>query len=233
MGQAGAPETTDCCCIGLTHQATLRCSIASRTVAGGLYPNPGLAVDAAGNVYGTTEAGGGSSNGGVVFKIDTSGHEAVLHTFTDGADGGNPFRGVVLDSVGNVYGTVADFGMLPGDAQGGGVVFKIDTAGNYTVLHTFAGGTEGSNPIGLLVIDTKGNLYGTTEFGGIAPGLRGYGGVFKLGTSGNLTVLHTFNGGADGGATEAGVVLDSRGNLYGTTTVGGADGGGVVYKITR
>ena len=179
--------------------------------------------DSAGNLYGTTTYGGGASGAGVVFKVDTSGHETVLYTFTGGADGGNSSAGVIRDSAGNLYGTTAI-----GGASGAGVVFKVDTSGHETVLYTFTGGADGGYPNAAVIRDSAGNLYGTAEFGGTA----GVGVVFKVDTSGNETVLYSFTRGTDGNQPDlAGVILDSVGNLYGTAAFGGAGGQGAVYKL--
>jgi uncharacterized repeat protein (TIGR03803 family) len=190
----------------------------------GSSPNPGLIHDSAGNLYGTT-AYGGTSNAGSVFRIDASGHEAVLYSFTGGTDGANPRAGLVRDPAGNFYGTT-----YGGGVGGQGVVFKLDVHGNETVLHSF-GGPDGANPTAPLIFDHAGNLYGTTLGGGVNGPMGFPGGVvFKLDTGGNLTVLHFFSG-SDGLYPIGGVVLDSKGNLYGTTTSGGQAGSGVVFKI--
>jgi len=175
--------------------------------ADGAGPNGGLIRDPAGNLYGTTN-GGGSGAAGVVFKIDTSGNETVLYSFTGGADGGYPLNGVIRDSAGNLYGTTQ-----VGGASGNGVVFKIDTSSNETVLYSFTGGADGSIPAwAVLARDSAGNLYGTTAFGGAS----GNGVVFKIDTSSNETVLHSFTGGTDGSTPFAGVVLGPNGNRYGS-----------------
>jgi uncharacterized repeat protein (TIGR03803 family) len=157
-----------------------------------------------------------------VYKVDTAGHSTVLHNFTNGADGGIAYGGVIRDWKGNLYGTTNQ-----GGASNAGVVFKIDTSGNETVLYTFTGGSDGGYPLGGVILDSKGNLYGTTNGGGAS----GAGVVFKIDTSGNETVLYSFTGGSDGGFPLAGVILDSKGNLYGTTNGGGASGAGVVFKV--
>jgi uncharacterized repeat protein (TIGR03803 family) len=130
--------------------------------ADGANPVAGVVRDSAGNLYGTTVFGGASGQG-AVFKLDTIGTETVLYSFTGGADGGNPSAGVIRDSAGNLYGATT-IGGAPG--MGYGVVFELDTAGTETVLHTFAGGADGANPVGGLVRDSAGNLYGTTQDGG-------------------------------------------------------------------
>jgi uncharacterized repeat protein (TIGR03803 family) len=139
----------------------------------------GVIGDGAGNLYGTTSAGG-TLGAGVVYKLDAAGHETVLYSFTNGADGGVPTAGVIRDSAGNLYGTAAGGGITTGVCApylGCGVVFRLDAAGHYTVLHSFTGGADGGGPYKAGVIrDFAGNLYGTTGFGGTANG----GVVYKI-----------------------------------------------------
>jgi uncharacterized repeat protein (TIGR03803 family) len=188
----------------------------------GGYPLAGVIRDSKGNLYGTTN-GGGASYAGVVFKVDTSGNETVLYSFTGGSDGGYPLAGVIRDSKGNLYGTTNG-----GGASGAGVVFKVDTFGNETVLYSFTGGSDGGYPLWVVLVrDSAGNLYGTTNGGGAS----GAGVVFKVNAAGNETVLHSFTGGADGGNPYAGVILGPEGNLYGTTAFGGETNAGVVFEI--
>jgi uncharacterized repeat protein (TIGR03803 family) len=195
------------------------------TPSHGAYPATGVTRDSSGNLYGTTNGsysdigGGGTSDAGVVFKVDLGGNETVLYSFTGGADGSSP-NGLVRDGKGNLYGTTTSGGTF-----GAGVVFKVDTSGNETVLYAFTGGADGSNPSDV-IRDTKGNLYGTTAYGGA----WGAGVVFKIDTSGDETPLYTFTGGEDGGYPE-GLIEDSRGNLYGSASYGGAAGVGVVFKV--
>ena len=189
--------------------------------ADGANPNAGVIRDPAGNLYGTT-SDGGTGRAGVVFKLDAAGQETVLYSFTDGADGGNPYAGLIRDSAGSLYGTAYHSG-----TTGWGVVFKLDTTGQYTVLYTFTGGADGGGPETSVIRDSAGNLYGTTCCGGTA----GEGVVYKLDVAGRETVLHTFTGGADGGTPESGVIRDSAGNLYGTTQDGGTSNWGIVYKL--
>jgi uncharacterized repeat protein (TIGR03803 family) len=181
--------------------------------------------DSSGNLYGTTTFANSNGGFGVVFELDASGTYTTLYTFTGGADGGNPFAGVTRDSAGNLYGTTFYNGNASGQNNGMGVVFKLDSTGNFNVLHTFAG-PDGANPRGVLVLDRAGNLYGTAEKGG-----SGKGTVFKLDPAGNFTVLHTFTG-ADGAAPAAGVIRDTKGNLYGTTYGGGANNAGAVFRLS-
>src|SRR5271157_5652562 len=210
----------------------------SFTGAGGDGASPtGLLVrDAQGNLYGTTVFGGASGKG-TVFKVDATGNETVLYSFTGaGGDGANPEAGVVQDAQGNLYGTTAYGGAgncSNGSFYGCGAVFKVDTTGNETVLYSFTGtGGDGAEPAGL-VRDGQGNRYGTTSAGGDlacrAP--AGCGTVFKVDTTGNETVLSSFTGTGGGGAEPAGLVRDAQGNLYGTTVFGGAYGNGTVFKV--
>jgi len=238
-----------------------------------------LTFDQAGNLYGTTEAGGlqsCSGTCGVVFKLTKSGNswtESVLYSFTGGNDGGNPFSGVIFDSAGNLYGTayyggdisagtvyelspsgsgwtektLTDFsggggfpvGGLTFDSQGnlfgtgftGGTAFELSPSnGNwtYSLLYTF-NGFDG--PFGSPTFDAAGNFFGTNATGGAYD--QGF--VFKLTPSNggwNFTDLYDFTGGNDGGFPVSNVILDAKGNLYGTTYLGGADGEGVVWEIT-
>jgi uncharacterized repeat protein (TIGR03803 family) len=201
-------------------------------------PRGGLRPDALGNLYGTTLYGGTYpciANGcGVVFKLDTTGKETVLFNFNGGASGARPVAGLIRDSQGNFYGTAGVGGDLTCNAPYGcGVVFKLDTAGTYTVLHSFKPSPDASRPLAPLLRDTAGNLYGTTEKGG----LYDDGAVFKIDTTGQETVLYSFTGRRDGASPLAGLVRDASGNLYGTTEFGGdlrgcgSYGCGVVFKL--
>jgi uncharacterized repeat protein (TIGR03803 family) len=184
-------------------------------------PMAGVIRDAGGNLYGTAVLGGLGC--GVVFKINPIDNETTLHSFTGGSDGCNPQAGLIRDSLGNLYGTT-----LWGGPHNAGVVYKVDPAGNETVLYAFTGGADGRHPFGPVTQDSTGNLYGTAGDGG----KYDLGVVYQVDPSGNETVLYSFRGGADDGAgPTAGVVRDSSGNLYGTTTFGGQKETGVVYKV--
>jgi uncharacterized repeat protein (TIGR03803 family) len=198
----------------------------SFTGASGSNVVAGLIRDANGNLYGTADNGGdGGCNCGTVFKLDTMGNETVLYSFTDtNGDGANPIAGLVMDANGNLYGTTTN-----GGANELGIVFKVDTSGHETVLYTFGmTAQDGANPRSSLIMDGNGNLYGTTYNGGA----NGLGTVFKLDTSGNLTVLYSFQGSAgDGSNPQAGLIMDTNGNFYGTTSGGGSGNGGTVFKL--
>ena len=195
----------------------------------GSHPQAGVIRDSAGNLYGTTRGGGvpgtrcptSTFGCGVVYKVDTTGQETVLYKFTGGADGGNPAAGVVRDSAGNLYGTT-----VYGGSANAGVVYKLDTAGNQTAIYTWTGGADGLYP-NAVIRDPEGNLYGTTVFGGAADA----GVVYKLDAAGNYTALYSFTGGSDGAQPVTGVIRDSAGNFYGTTTNDGATFGAVVYRL--
>lgn len=202
-------------------------------VPDGMYPTGTLVRDNAGNLYGTTQGGGNSScfiefiyGCGTVFKLSPKGTETILHTFINTPDGGGPVAGMVLDTSGNLYGTT-NYG---GTGQAG-TIFKIDSSGNYSVLYNFqSNGTQGQYPIGPLILDASGNLYGTTS--GIGGSGCGCGNVFKLDPAGNLTVLYTMTGFYDDGSQPLGQLFrDAAGNLYGTDSAGG-DGFGTVFKIS-
>lgn len=192
----------------------------------GCNPYPGVILDAAGNLYGTAEGGGSGFcdyGNGVVFKLDPTGQLTVLHTF-GGGDGANPQSVLLFDSAGNLYGTTINGGGSNICQGGCGTVFKLTPNGNGTwaesVLHSFCtvdGCADGLYPgRGPLAIDAAGNLYGTTGSGGTdSCGGYGCGVVYKLGPSGQETVLYTFSGGKDGAGPGPGVVTDRAGNLYG------------------
>jgi uncharacterized repeat protein (TIGR03803 family) len=191
-----------------------------------------------GNLYGTTSIGGGTqclnyygSGCGTVFEIDPSGTETILYRFAGSWDGAVPYAGLVRDIAGNLYGTTTVGG---GSEQcytdyntGCGTVFRLDTSGKETILHSFAGDPDGEFPYGGLVQDAAGNLYGTTAgWGGTSAGT-----VFKLDTTNKETVLYSFAGSPDGAVPYGGLVRDAAGNLYGTTSGGGTQNLGAVFRL--
>lgn len=225
----------------------------------GAYPYSQLVLDASGNLYGTTDEGG-QYNWGVVFRLSPAAgedwNETLLYTFTGGSDGGFP-RSVILDSAGNLYGETlygGDTGGAncnPGQAFSGcGVVFKLsrDSGSGWTesVLFTFNGGRDGNNPVGRLLLDASGNLYGVTASGGNLTGCYnvGCGTVYKLSPTAsgpwNQTVLLTFQpgasglGGPGGAQPEVGLTFGADGTLLGTTYAGGNSPsyGGVVFRLS-
>jgi len=196
-----------------------------------VYPYAGLILDSSGNLYGTTSEGG-SFGYGTVFELSLkagSWTETILYNFDDnGTDGINPYGSLIFDSTGNLYGTTGLGGV---DSEG--TVFELTlTAGTWTetVLHSFSE-TDGYEPFANVIFDSAGNLYGTTLYGGVYD----YGTVFELASvsgSWTETTLHSFNDNfTDGYFPGAGLIIDSAGNLYGTTTEGGVDGYGMVFEL--
>jgi uncharacterized repeat protein (TIGR03803 family) len=202
------------------------------------FPESGVIRDSAGNLYGTTYAGGDQSCAdgcGVVYKLDTAGRESVLHAFSGSpSDGALPVAPVVRDKAGNIYGTTPNGGSGSVCQYGCGTVFKIDTAGDETVLYSFTGGSDGCLPAQGLGIGKSGALFGTT----LQCGFSNYGTIFKLDSAGSFSVLHHFAGfPSDGGGPLYGhLTMDKSGNLYGVTTYGGSGrckyGCGVLYKLS-
>ena len=192
-----------------------------------------LALDKAGNIYGTARWGGISGcyfGCGVVFELSPSNgswNETVLYSFADGADGANPFSTQLLYK-NNLYGATS-----PPSPYGFGGVFELHhskTGWQELNLYSFTGGTDGNNPYAGVVFDAAGNIYGTTFVGGTS----GYGNVFKLTRSGSTwtkNAIYSFTGGSDG-ANPFSIALDKNGNLYGTTNVGGL-GYGVVFQLVN
>jgi uncharacterized repeat protein (TIGR03803 family) len=194
-------------------------------------PYAGLVRDKKGNLYGATLYGQYNISYGTIFKADSKGNYSVLYSFTGGADGADPYgENLILDPAGNLYGT----GYSGGTAELG-VVFEITASGTEKVLHSFTGGTEGERPFAGVIRDKAGNLYGTTVDGGTgsctSPYGNGCGTVYKLAPDGTLTTLWSFTGGNDGSYPHGALLLDKKGNLYGTTTSGGPANVGTVFEI--
>jgi uncharacterized repeat protein (TIGR03803 family) len=200
----------------------------------GVSPYAGLTFDRAGNLYGTTFAGG-SSGKGTVFKLTPSNgwKESVLYAFS-GSDGASPKSGVVLDAANNLYGTT----FQGGSSAGYGVVFKLSLSNGKwqeQVLHHFAD-APAAGSVASLAFDLDGNLYGTTMLGAsLSSCPSGCGTLFRLtqGARGVWTfnVLHMFGRGTDGFTPSSNLIADTSGNLYGTTQAGGVHGEGVVFAL--
>lgn len=217
---------------GSAHAQTFTLLYSFTGNADGGAPIGGLIIGAQGNLYGATAVGGNTGcvpyGCGTIFKLDPTGHETVLYSFTAKVgDGYFPGTTLVQDAQGNFYGTAA------GGSSGYGIVFKVDSAGNETIVYGFTGAADGGYPTGL-TIDAQGNLYGTTDWGGDltcnAP--HGCGTVFKLDNTGKETLLYSFTGvQGDGKNPVASLLRDAIGNLYGTTPAGGSLNGGTVFKV--
>jgi len=194
----------------------------------GQYPLAGLIFGQSGSLNGTTYYGGANSNG-AVYQLTPSGSgwsESVLYSFQGNNDGANPAAGLISDNAGNLYGATT-----AGGSGGGGTVFELTPSNGQWTLSVLYSFTGGAGPANCLVMDTAGNLYGTT----VEDGTYGEGTVFELTPSGSswiYTDLHDFTGGSDGADPFGGVILGANGNLYGTTEDGGANGDGVVFEIT-
>ncbi len=217
----------------------------------GEQPEARVVLGRDGALYGTTVAGGNAGcNGsgcGMVFNLKPlptpcktalcPWTETVLYRFSGGGDGGDSNSEVTFDQGGNIYGTTV-LGGPDCFFRGCGVVYKLTPSGNghWTegVLYSFSLGNDGAYPVGEVIFDNAGNLYGTTSGysdGTFAP----YGTVYELMPMGGgwmEKTLYTFQGGNDGGAPYAGLIFDDSGNLYGATTSYGAGGGGTVFKLT-
>jgi len=194
-------------------------------------PMGGNLVLSGGYLYGTTGQGG-TYNDGTVFSIDLStGTETVLYNFGSTGDGVNPYAGLVMDSSGHLYGTTVN-----GGAHNSGTVFELScgaTSCTEQRLYSFGTNTnDGVQPWGSVILDSSGNVYGTALDGGA----HNLGMVYKLAPNGpsgwTETNLHSFVGSySDGGYPYGGLAMDSSGNLYGATYRGGANQGGMVFKI--
>lgn len=200
----------------------------------GQNPLDGMVKDSAGNLYGTTDAGGvnncgGTGSCGTIFKITPNGQETVIYAFKGGSDGGHPHGTPIIDKKGNIYGTTSD-----GGSANYGTVYELAANGTKTVLYSFKGGSDGQQPLAGVTMGKKGVLYGTTYQGG-SPG---FGTVFMLDRKGTETQLHVFGGGSDGADPYGGLVRAKDGTLYGTTNIGGSNGCGgngcgTVFKVVE
>ncbi len=194
--------------------------------AHGASPVAGLVQASNGNFFGTA-AMGGFYGCGTLFEITPSGTFTLLHTFT-GGDGCYPSATLVQGSDGNLYGTA-----LAGGAHNGynaGTFFNISPSGTFTLLHVFDK-TDGAGPSGALIQPGDGNFYGTTYAGGA----YGKGTIFRITPNGTVTTLYSFcpqSGCSDGANPNAGVILASDGNLYGTTVYGGTSNDGTVFRLS-
>lgn len=191
-----------------------------------------LLMDASGAVYGTAQSGG-AHNMGTVFRLTSSGGvwtSTVLYSFAGGRDGTAPHGGVTMDSAGVLYGTT-----YYGGAENQGTAFALTPSGNKwneSVLYAFGKNTDGRNPCCEPLVLYRGDLYGTTLYGGA----NDWGIVFELIPSGakwKEKIVHTFGSGSDGRTANGGVMMGKSGTLYGTTINGGQNSGGTVYQLVH
>lgn len=202
----------------------------------GKNPHGGVTLDSAGNLYGTTVAGGfgGFCTGdgcGVVYRLGTGGQLRVLYAFTGGNDGFGPGNPVVFDTKGNIYGTTPDGGL-----HKKGVVYQLSFHTNHwveTVIHAFTGFADGAvGSLGPLLVDASGNIFGVTEIGGNHQAGTAYKISPAAGGTWAFTTLYAFKGTPDAGFPYGGLIADSHHNLFGTTYYGGAKGLGSVFELS-
>ena len=203
----------------------------------------GVVFDSAGNLYGTTSGGGTNGYYGIVYELSPTPNgkwkETILHKFSLG-EGNLPYAGVTLGPSGELYGTTFGGGNQGCQPIGCGAVYELTRAGNGAwteqLIYSFKG-ADGENPLGGLVLDSAGNLYGTTDYGGQQTCNMGCGTIFKLSrTQGGQwvhTLLHAFNG-ADGWGPASDLIFDRSGNLFGTTISGGLTASccGTAFELT-
>lgn len=182
-----------------------------------------LIEDAQGNLFGTT-AQGGTFDCGTVFEMSPAGTVTLLHSFQSNGDGVKPTVGLTVDGQGNYFGTTSE-----GGRNDDGAVFRLDTDGTETVLHSFSNGKDGRNPgYASLIIDKNGNLYGTTPGGG----RKDDGVAFEIAPDKTETILKSFTGTNDGSTPYSSLLMDSNGNLFGTASSGGKNHGGTVFELS-
>jgi uncharacterized repeat protein (TIGR03803 family) len=185
-----------------------------------------------GTLYGSTTFGG-NANAGVVYNLGPAARlakETILYSFTGSSDGSRPSGDLIFDQAGNIYGTTSS-----GGSTFNGVTFELTPSGGgftQNVLYQFTGGNDGASPVAGVISDGAGNLYGTASGGGAF----GFGTVFELtgsGPSRTEQTLYSFQNGSDGATPNGGLIFDASGNLYGSTSSGGAGGGGTVFELIR
>jgi uncharacterized repeat protein (TIGR03803 family) len=194
--------------------------LVSFNITNGNLPYGGLTPYADGSLYGTCDQGGAASYG-AAYRVSTNGATTLLHSFTEGGDGGQPVAGLLLGADGNFYGAT-----YAGGAYGYGTVYRISTNGALTTLVSLAF-TNGAYPCSGLAQDAVGNFYGATSQGGAGSN----GTVFMMTPAGSLTSLYSFTGGADGAQPLGGLVCAADGNFYGTTASGGVYGDGTLFTL--
>ena len=207
----------------------------------GSQPYAKVTFDSVGNMYGTTTDVGAHFEG-TVWQITASGTYEDLHDFGAGSDGQDSKAAVTLDASGNLYGTTVYGGAntTANGGLGGGTVWEITASGIYKDLHDFGAGTDGYEAFAGVSFDSSGNIFGTAFGGGTHVSAAGvsYGMVWEITVSGTYKDLHDFGAGHDGKGPVGGATFDPAGNMYGTTSTGGANtsaldgyGGGMIWEI--
>lgn len=194
-------------------------------------PDSVLVQDAAGNLYGTTQAGG-AAGVGAAYELDTAGSLTILYSFPPRAPS-SPIRnmsapGLTIDPAGNLFGVVE---VGTGTAEGG-LVYMLNAARAETTIYSFSPAPGGTSPFAGVVLGAAGNLYGTTSSDDTPGSEPNWGLVYQVDPAGNEQVLYNFTGGADGGYPQGGVIRDAGGRLYGTAWSGGAANLGVVFELS-
>jgi uncharacterized repeat protein (TIGR03803 family) len=189
----------------------------------GAYPYGGVIQGRDGNLYGMDESGG-TAGAGVVFKATLAGTMTPEYGFLGGTNGQSPYGGLVQGANNNFYGST-----LLGGADSAGNLFSMTNNGTVTSLYSFTGGSDGAEPVGSLILASDGNFYGTALEGGSDTN----GTVYRMTPSGAETTLYQFTGGSDGGEPYAPLIQARDGNFYGTTLIGGANGDGVIFRMSR
>ncbi|HEY3777500.1 MAG TPA: choice-of-anchor tandem repeat GloVer-containing protein [Rhizomicrobium sp.] len=219
-------------------ETVLHAFCSSRNCKDGAYPQGGLVFDQQGDLYGTTTEGGSktcSGGCGTVFRVTSKGRESVVYSFQGGSDGSAPTATLFPDGKGNFFGTTFQGGVHQRCLGGCGTVFELTAGGTESVIYAFKAGHDGCSPLGNVITDKNGNIYGTTYYGGGGGKCdAGCGTVFKVASGGGETVLHAFTGHKpDGCDVAAGVIADKTGTLYGTTAYGGTKSCycGIVFKL--
>ncbi|MGH6888834.1 MAG: choice-of-anchor tandem repeat GloVer-containing protein [Rhizomicrobium sp.] len=220
-------------------ETVLHVFCSARNCKDGALPQGGLAFDQEGNLYGTTTEGGTGNactgGCGTIFRVTPKGRESLVYSFQGGSDGSAPAATLLADAKGDFFGTTFQGGTNYGRCAGGcGTVFELSAGEAESVIYAFKAGHDGCSPLGNLIADKSGNLYGTTFWGGGGKCDAGCGTVFKVAPQGDETVLHVFTGHhRDGCNAAAGLITDRTGSLYGTTAYGGTRSCfcGIVFKL--